>query len=82
MHEESKKLFNKEILKQTFQICISLQTSVQSWYLEKKLLIVSSNALTIFFSIWYKFIHPPLNPAIYRVGNAPNILCPRCKEQD
>ena len=24
----------------------------------------------------------PLNPAIYRIGNTPNILCPRCKEQD
>ena len=24
----------------------------------------------------------PLNPAIYRTGNTPNILCPRCKEQD
>ena len=24
----------------------------------------------------------PLNLAIYRIGNTPNILCPRCKEQD
>ena len=23
-----------------------------------------------------------LNPAIYRTGNVPNILCPRCKEKD
>ena len=22
------------------------------------------------------------NPTIYRMGNAPNILCPRCKEQE
>ena len=35
-------------------------------------------------SIWYKLIYfsLPLNPAIYRVGNAPNILCPRCIEQE
>ena len=24
----------------------------------------------------------PLNPAIYRIGNVPNILRPRCKKQD
>ena len=35
------------------------------------------------FSIFYKLIHffLPLNPAIQRMGNAPYILCPRCKEQ-
>ena len=34
------------------------------------------------FSVWYKLIHffLPLNPAIHRMGNAPNILCSRCKE--
>ena len=36
------------------------------------------------FSIWYKLIYfsLPLNPAIDRMGNAPNIMCPRCKEQE
>ena len=37
------------------------------------------------FSIWYKLIYfsfPFWNPAIHRMGNAPNILCPRCKEQE
>ena len=35
-------------------------------------------------SIWYKFIHFPLllNLAIHRTDNSPNILCPRCREQD
>ena len=35
------------------------------------------------FPILYKLIHfsLPLNPAIDRMGNTPNILCPRCKEQ-
>ena len=49
------------------------------------LLIVSINALmdTCFlsgtnFSIHFSF---PLNLAIHRIGSAPNILCPRCKEQ-
>ena len=27
----------------------------------------------------YSFLFP--NPAIHRMGNAPNILCLRCKEQ-
>ena len=36
------------------------------------------------FSIWYKLIHfsLPLNPAIHKMGNSPNTLCPRCKESD
>ena len=35
------------------------------------------------FSIWYKLIYfyVCLNPAIHRMGNASNIICPRCKEQ-
>ena len=35
------------------------------------------------FSIWYKLIlySLPLNPAIHKMGNAPNILCPRRKEK-
>ena len=27
-------------------------------------------------------IFVPLNPAIYRIGNEPNILRPRCKKKD
>ena len=36
------------------------------------------------YSIWYKLIHFSLllNPAIQRMGNTPNILHPRCREQD
>ena len=35
------------------------------------------------FSIWYKFIYfARLKPAIYKIGNAPNILRPICKAQD
>ena len=35
------------------------------------------------FSSLYKLIHfsLPLDPATHRMGNAPNILCPRFKEQ-
>ena len=35
------------------------------------------------FSTLYKIIHffLPLNPAIHRMGNTPNILCTRRKEQ-
>ena len=35
------------------------------------------------FFILYILIHfsLPLNPAIHRLGNTPNIMCPRCKEQ-
>ena len=51
----------------------------------KILLIGLINALmdNNIFSILYKLIHffLHLNPAIHRMGNAPNILCPRCKEQ-
>ena len=34
------------------------------------------------FSIWYELVHfsLPLSPAIYRIGNTPTTLCPRCKE--
>ena len=48
--------------------------------LEMLLWIASCNI----FSIWYKLIYLslPLNPAIYRMGNVPNILCPRCKEKE
>ena len=36
------------------------------------------------FSIWYKLIYfyLPLNSAICRMENAPNILCSKCKEQE
>ena len=36
------------------------------------------------FSILYKLIHFShlLNPAIHRMGNTPNIMCPRCKGQN
>ena len=35
-------------------------------------------------SIWQKFIHfcLPLNPGIHKMDNSPNIICPRCREQD
>ena len=52
----------------------------------KILLIGLRNAMTdsYIFSILYKLIHfsLPLNAAMHRKGNAPNILCPRCKEQN
>ena len=52
----------------------------------KLLLIGLRNALvddSYIFSILYKLIHfsLPLNTAMHRMGNTPNILCPRCKEQ-
>ena len=51
----------------------------------KLLLISFRNALmdSYIFSILYNIINfsLPLNPAIHRMGNTPNILCPRCKEQ-
>ena len=50
----------------------------------KLLLIGLRNALmnSYKFSISCKLIHfsLPLNPAIHRMGNATNILCPRCQE--
>ena len=49
---------------------------------ENVLLIGLSNAMMVinFLSGINLFSFLPLNPAIYRIGNAPNILCPRCKE--
>ena len=39
--------------------------------------------MVLFFSSGIDlFIFLPINPAIYRISNTPNILCPRCKEQD
>ena len=51
---------------------------------ENLFLIGLSNAMMVafFLSGINLSIFFPLNPAIYRIGNAPNILCPRCKEQD
>ena len=46
----------------------------------KPLLIGLRNAL-MYRLILYIHFFLPLNSAIHRMGNAPNILCPRCKEQ-
>ena len=49
---------------------------------ENTLLIgLSDGIMVIFFLSGINLsIFLPLNPAIYRIDNAPNILCPRCKE--
>ena len=55
---------------------------------EKFLLIGLSNAMMVAFVLsginpfTHLSIFLSLNPVIYRIGNAPNILCPKCKEQD
>ena len=51
---------------------------------ENLLLIVLSNAMMVTFFLFgiNLSIFLPLNPAIYRTVNVPNILYPRCKEQD
>ena len=51
---------------------------------ENVLLIGLSNAMMFLFFLSgiNLSIFLPLNPAIYRIGNAPNTICPRCKEQD
>ena len=51
---------------------------------ENLLLIGLPNAMMveIFLSGISLSIFLPLNPATYRIGNAPNIMCPRCKDQD
>ena len=80
------KLLNNEILQQTFQIYISWpnlmdgrnpysQKCFTDWF-------IKCYDGCIFLSCMNLSIFLPLNPAIYRIGNAPNILCPRCKEQD
>ena len=48
------------------------------------LLIGLSNIMMVvfFLSGINLSIFLPLNPVIYRIGNTPNILCPRCKKQD
>ena len=58
----------------------------QFWYLQQNFSGLARNALidSYIFSIWYKLIYfsVPLNPATHKMGNAPNILCPKCKEQE
>ena len=49
---------------------------------ENLLLTDLSNDGCIFLSGINLSIFLPLNPAIYIIVNAPNILCPRCNEQD
>ena len=51
---------------------------------ESLLLISLSDVMMIsfFLSGMNLSIFLPLNPVIYRTGNASNMLCPRCKEQD
>ena len=34
------------------------------------------------FTNWHKLIHFSLSPALHRIGNNPNSLCPRCKERE
>ena len=75
-------------MQQTFQIYISYFKLFQNLFSVLILgeifwLIGLSNAIMVVFflsginlSIFLTF-----NPPIYRIGNAPNILCPRCKEQ-
>ena len=47
-------------------------------------LTCSCNAIVVvfFLSDINLSVFFPLNPVIYRIGNVPNILHPRCKEQD
>ena len=56
----------------------------QSWYRGENLQIGLRNAIRAVFFLsgvdLFIFLH--LNPAIYKIGNAPIILCSRCKEQD
>ena len=44
--------------------------------------LLNAMMVALFLSGINIFIFLPLNPAIFRIGNAPNILCPRCKKQD
>ena len=44
--------------------------------------LLNAMMVALFLSDINIFIFLPLNPAIFRIGNAPNILCPRCKKQD
>ena len=51
---------------------------------ENLILIGLSNAVMVpfFLSGIDLYVLLPLNSAIYRIGNAPNNLCPKCKQQD
>ena len=82
----------KKILQNTFQFYISWEKP-NGWkktifsvmiYGENVLVIGLLNipVVILFLSGINLSILLPLNPAIYRIGNTPNILCPRCKEQD
>ena len=50
---------------------------------ENVLLIGSSNVMMVIFFLsgMNLSIFLPLNPAIDRIGNALNVLCPRCKDE-
>ena len=84
---------NKEVLQKPFQIYVSWSNVIdgkkpfsQSWLILGENLVLNglSNAtmVTFFLSGINLSIFLPLNLAIYRIGNAPNNLCHRCKEQD
>ena len=53
--------------------------------LEENLLLIGlSNVMMVafFLAAVNLSIFLPLNPVIYRIGNAANILCARCKKKD
>ena len=61
------------------------KTYSQPWCLEKNVILIGlSYAMMVisFLSGISLSIFLPLNPALYKIVNAPNIQCPRCKEQD
>lgn len=89
--KDFQKLFYKEILQQTRQIFISQPNLMEEQHILSAALIVGETLLMIGFSNALMVIlilsginlsiFLLLNFAIYTNGSAPNILCPRCKNQ-
>ena len=63
--------------------CSLLNSYSRSWYWEKTFQIGLSNAIivAIYLSGINLSIFIPWNHVIYWIGNVPNIMCPRHKEQ-
>ena len=61
------------------------ETTFAVLILEEILLLIGfPNAIMVAFFLFgiNSSILLPLSPAIFRIGNAANILCPKCKDQD
>ena len=69
-------------MQKVFQISFHGQTSWKDTISSVKKALMDTYIHNIFCLVYTYSFFLPLNPAIHRMGNAPKILFPRCREQE